>query len=173
MIYTMRYDSPLGGLLLAASAEALAGLWMEGQKYFPAALEGTENAGHPPLRQAAAWLDRYFAGARPESGELTLAPAGSDFQRAVWDLLRRIPYGETVTYGELALAAGRGRTSAQAVGGAVGRNPISIIIPCHRVVGAGGSLTGYAGGIGKKVRLLTHEGVNMDRLFVPDRSTAP
>lgn len=165
MVCFTEYPSPLGTLTLAAdeSGEALAGLWLAGQKYFPQGL--TETAVHkelPIFMQTRDWLARYFAGERPESGELPLAFHGSEFQRAVWEELRRIPYGKTVTYGELAAAlAGRGRgqkTSARAVGGAVGRNPISIIVPCHRVVGAGGGLTGYAGGLERKEWLLRHEG---------------
>ncbi|MCI9156887.1 MAG: methylated-DNA--[protein]-cysteine S-methyltransferase, partial [Lawsonibacter sp.] len=122
------------------------------------------------------WLDRYFAGERPAISELPLAPIGSEFRKEVWQVLCEIPYGETTTYGEISqkIAARRGleRMSAQAVGGAVGHNPISIIVPCHRVVGSNGSLTGYAGGLQKKIKLLTHEGVDMERFFVPQRGTA-
>lgn len=163
MISAQYYDSPVGMLLLAGQEEALVGVWIAGQKYFPDSLaaDALNRGPLPVLRQAAAWLDRYFAGERPAIGQLPLAPAGSGFQQEVWRLLRDIPYGETVTYGELArtLAARRGvqRMSPRAVGGAVGRNPISIIIPCHRVVGANGNLTGYAGGLPAKIKLLAHE----------------
>ena len=176
MIYTARYDSPLGALLLAERDGKLAGLWMEGQKYFPDSLGEEERPRSPVLRQAGQWLDRYFAGEKPGIDELPLAPAGSSFRQEVWRLLCGIPYGETATYGEIArqLANRRGGAgaSAQAVGGAVGHNPISIIIPCHRVVGSTGSLTGYAGGLQKKIQLLTHEGVDMGRFFVPQKGTA-
>ncbi len=181
MIYTCRYDSPIGGLLLAASDEGLKGVWMDGQKYYLASLpkgsgEPVERPDHPVLIAARAWLDRYFAGKAPSPEELPLAPEGSAFRQRVWRKLCEIPYGETVTYGriakELAEESGKESMSSQAVGGAVGHNPISIIIPCHRVVGADGSLTGYAGGIGKKVRLLTLEGADMSRFYVPSRGTA-
>lgn len=178
MVYIASYDSPLGALLLAERDGNLAGLWMDGQKYFLGSLreEPRERQTTSVLRQAGQWLDRYFAGERPAAGELPLAPVGSGFRREVWQILCEIPYGETTTYGEISqkLAARRGleRMSAQAVGGAVAHNPISIIIPCHRVVGSNGSLTGYAGGLQKKIKLLAHEGVNMERLFVPKRGTA-
>lgn len=179
MVYTTHYQSPLGALLLAARGDALAGLWLEGQKYFLGSLKEPAEPmeGHPVLLQAGDWLSRYFAGERPDSGELKLDPGGGEFRRTVWEELCRIPYGSVTTYGALArtVAArlGRASMSAQAVGGAVGHNPISILIPCHRVVGADGSLTGYAGGIDKKLWLLDHEGVETDRFFVPDNSTAP
>ncbi len=171
MIHTTHYASPLGDLLLAERGGALIGLWIEGQKYFGILSEDIEERETPILALTKAWLDRYFAGEKPRIDELNLSPVGSDFQRAVWDILREIPYGEVTTYGEIAkkiaLVMGKPRMSAQAVGGAVGRNPISIIIPCHRVVGADGSLTGYAGGIDKKVKLLSHEGVDVTRFSKP------
>lgn len=178
MIYTMGCDSPLGGLLLAARGGALAGLWMDGQKYYPEFPDGeVRDGGHEPvLLDAKRWLEAYFAGERPEISELALAPEGSGFRRSVWKRLCKIPYGEVVSYGEIAqeLARERGLESfsAQAVGGAVGHNPISIIIPCHRVVGAGGNLTGYAGGVERKLWLLRHEGADTGRLFVPKKGTA-
>lgn len=178
MIYTMRYFSPIGGLLLAEKEDALTGLWMEGQKYFLETLRGEkrEDKDTPVLLLAKEWLDRYFAGERPSTGGLPLAPAGSGFRREVWDILCEIPYGGVTTYGEisrkLAARLGLARTSAQAVGGAVGHNPLSIIIPCHRVVGANGSLTGYAGGLEKKIKLLAHEGVDVGRFSVPKKGTA-
>lgn len=166
MVYTSHYSSPIGALLLAERNEKLIGAWIEGQKYFPSVRGETKNS--PVLRQAEQWLERYFAGQRPAVSELPLAPEGSDFQREVWQVLCGIPYGTTTTYGKIAreLAARRGlaRMSAQAVGGAVGHNPIPIIIPCHRVVGSNGSLTGYAGGLQKKIWLLTHEGVDVPQL---------
>lgn len=157
------YRSPLGRLLLTAEGGALTGLWMEGQKYYPDDPEklGTREDDNPALQSAKNWLDRYFAGERPDIEKLSLRPAGTDFQKKVWHLLCRIPYGKTTTYGALAktLAGEEGlpSMSAQAVGGAVGRNPISVIIPCHRVVGAAGSLTGYAGGLERKRYLLALE----------------
>ena len=160
MIYTWKYDSPLGPLTLAEEDGALVGLWMQGQKYFPRDLKARQGFT-PTLEQTAAWLDRYFAGCRPEMSALSLNPKGSEFRREVWDILRRIPYGETTTYAAIAaqIAKNRGipRMSAQAVGGAVGHNSISILIPCHRVVGSGGSLTGYAGGLDRKQWLLDWE----------------
>ena len=163
MIYTASIPSPLGLLLLAGAEDALTGLWLPGQRYFGASLPAAtaEAPYHPPLLAAAEWLEAYFAGERPEPGVLTLAPEGSEFQKLIWSLLTEITYGETLTYGHLAAEAERRlghRTSARAVGAAVGRNPISIIIPCHRVIGADGSLTGYAGGRDKKEGLLRHEG---------------
>ena len=169
MVWTTVYQSPIGGLTLAGDGEHLTGLWIEGQKYFMAGL--TEPAARkddsPVFEQARQWLDRYFAGEQPSPAALSLAPSGSDFRRMIWDFLLEIPYGQTVTYGRLAeLAArkmNRPHMSAQAVGGAVGHNPISIIIPCHRVLGTDGSLTGYAGGIEKKRRLLELEGITFSR----------
>ncbi len=173
MIYISRFDSPLGDITLAAKEGAIVGLWIEGQKYFlgknkDVAIESDSNE---PLAQAKDWLRRYFGGKNPAIDELLLAPAGSEFAKSVWDMLCKIPYGQTTTYGEIArqIAAENGfaRMSAQAIGGAVGHNPISIIVPCHRVVGANGSLTGYAGGIDKKIWLLRHEGLDVEKFRVP------
>ena len=166
MIYTAHYISPVGKLLLAAGDDKLIGLWMENQKYFPNSIQWPENESpeHSVLAQTRDWLDRYFAGQKPSPRELNLAPEGSDFRRAVWDILCEIPYGQTRSYRdisrELAVKLGREHMSAQAVGGAVGHNPIGIIIPCHRVLGSDGSLTGYAGGLEKKRWLLRHEGLD-------------
>ncbi len=153
------YESPLGRILLAGEGDFLTGLWFDGQKYFPdLPAERTET---PVLRQTESWLDRYFAGEQPGSDELPLAPKGSEFQRQVWELMRRIPFGQTVSYAELSCQTARLRglehMSAQAVGGAVAHNPISIIQPCHRVLGSDGSLTGYAGGLKRKAWLLELE----------------
>lgn len=176
MIYTRKYAAPVGEILLAAGENGLLGLWIQGQKYSLDGGEVEENENDPILAQTADWLNRYFRQERPSIAELKLNPQGSPFAREVWEILCTIPYGATMTYGEIAgiLARRRGlsRMSAQAVGGAVGRNPISIIIPCHRVVGAKGNLTGYAGGMEKKVFLLTHEGVNMGKFFVPKKGAA-
>lgn len=176
MTYTQHYDSPLGGILLAADEIGLTGLWFDGQKYFASNLlaEHTEQET-PALAEARRWLDVYFTGKAPEFLP-PLHPIGSAFRRSVWEILLRIPYGQTMTYGEIArqLAEKRGlsKLSAQAVGGAVGHNEISIIIPCHRVVGTNGSLTGYAGGIDKKRRLLELEHTDMTGFFVPKKGTA-
>ena len=168
---TRRYGSPLGGILLAGDEIGLTGLWFDGQKHFAHGLDPDHREGDlPALEQAAMWLDAYFAGRAPDFTP-PLRTIGTEFQREVWRLLLQIPYGETTTYGELArkVAARRGlkSMSAQAVGGAVRHNEISIIIPCHRVIGTNGSLTGYAGGIDKKMKLLELEGVDMSRYFIP------
>ena len=165
MEYIYCYDSPLGPIHMASDGEALIGLWLEGQKYFAQTLgPEVQEADLPIFHQTAAWLDAYFAGKVPEVA-IPMHLKGTPFQMEVWEILCQIPYGQTITYGQIArqIAAKRGRKtmSAQAVGGAVGRNPISIIVPCHRVMGADGSLTGYAGGVDKKMALLTLEGVNL------------
>lgn len=125
------------------------------------------------LNETKKWLDRYFRGEMPQIDELSLAPSGNEFRKEVWKILCEIPYGEVTTYGEISrkIAKNRGidKMSAQAIGGAVGHNPISIIIPCHRVVGADGSLTGYAGGIQKKIKLLKLEGADMEKFYVPKK----
>jgi methylated-DNA-[protein]-cysteine S-methyltransferase len=174
------YQSPVGEIMLAGSGENLIGLWIKGQKYYGDGLPETvtEMADTPVFIKTKDWLDRYFAGMKPSVSDLSLAPFGSAFRQEVWRILRTIPYGEVFTYGGIAKMAaektGRMRMSAQAVGGAVGHNPISIIIPCHRVVGATGNLTGYAGGIGTKIRLLELEGADMSALFIPSiRFNAP
>ncbi len=173
MYYTTIYQSPLGPLTLACQDDALIGLWMEGQKYFGEGLPaGPPICGSSAVLSAAEnWLDRYFSGEKPNPQELTLRPAGTPFRQVLWKLLCEIPYGETTTYGKLARNAAqqmhRPSMSGQAVGGAVGHNPISIIIPCHRVVAANGSLAGYAGGIERKLQLLTLEGVDISRLHMP------
>ena len=160
-MFSTIYPSPLGRLTLGSDGNNITGLWLPEQKYFPTVpMERREDL--PVFSMAADWLDAYFGGDTPDPAALPLAPAGSGFRRLIWELLLDIPYGELTTYGQLADKAaqrmGRYSMSAQAVGGAVGHNPISIIIPCHRVVGADGSLTGYAGGISAKSWLLQHEG---------------
>ncbi len=186
MIYKTHYDSPLGGMLLSADDKGLTGLWFDGQKYFAYGLAESETVGAachgsceeetlPLLAEAKRWLDIYFAGKEPDF-DLPLNLSGTAFQKKVWGILCTIPYGKTMTYGKIAaqLAAEQGAVhmSAQAVGGAVGRNPLSIIVPCHRVVGTNGSLTGYAGGIDRKIKLLTLEGTDMSKFFVPKKGTA-
>lgn len=167
MIYTLQCSSPVGNIVMAERGGELVGVWLEGQKYFLSSIkEECVPRSSPVLRQTQLWLERYFDGDSPSPEELELAPGGSEFRKIVWQLLCRIPYGELTTYGQLAKEAatllGREQMSAQAVGGAVGHNPISIIIPCHRVIGTDGSLTGYAGGIDKKRWLLEHEGANIE-----------
>ena len=172
MTYIQQYQSPLGGMLLASGEIGLTGAWFDGQKYFANTLSKERTTQETPvLAETKRWLDLYFAGTEPDFTP-PLHPTGSEFQKAMWALLLKIPYGQTVTYGDLARQLGTGKMSAQAVGGAVGHNKISVIIPCHRVVGANGSLTGYAGGIDKKVNLLTLEGADMSRFFVPTKGTA-
>ena len=173
MDYCTNWISPLGELTLASDGERLVGLWLRGQKYYAATLKSGAQLRDDldVFRAAKDWLRSYFAGECPEPGALPLAPRGSAFRREVWRMLLEIPSGELTTYGALAHRLGPGM-SAQAVGGAVGHNPISIIIPCHRVVGADGSLTGYAGGVENKLRLLRLEGADVSRLRVPTRGTA-
>ncbi|MEY8431799.1 methylated-DNA--[protein]-cysteine S-methyltransferase [Lachnospiraceae bacterium 48-42] len=176
MQYTTTYQSPLGEILLAADEIGLTGLWFEGEKFYAEGLDPVnEEKDIPVFDDVKRWLDNYFSGQEPDFIP-PLHMFGSDFRQCVWTILREIPYGETTTYGALArrIAAERGleRISAQAVGGAVGHNEISIIVPCHRVVGADGSLTGYAGGIQRKVELLTLEGVDMETFYVPTKGTA-
>ena len=176
MTFTQHYDSPLGGILLAADEIGLTGLWFDGQKYFARGLSSEQEKRElPVLLEAKRWLDIYFTGKEPDFLP-PLHPNGSAFRRSVWEILLQIPYGRTTTYGEIArlLSEKRGltRMSAQAVGGAVGHNEISIIIPCHRVVGTNGSLTGYAGGVDKKVKLLELEHADMTGFFVPKKGTA-
>lgn len=163
-IFKTDYDSILGKFTLAADEdENLVGLWIEGQKYFLSSFsdEVVENNSLEIFNKTKLWLDRYFNGEKPEISELSLAPRGSDFRQEVWKILCEIPYGKVITYGDIAnrIAEKKGiaKMSARAVGGAVGHNPISIIIPCHRVIGASGNLTGYAGGLDIKIQLLRHE----------------
>lgn len=176
MIYTTEYRSPLGIITLACDGEHIIGLWFNGQKHFgnilPSKTQGKELA---LFDSAKRWLDIYFSGREPDF----LPPLRYDstpFRKAVCDIMLTIPYGKTVTYGEIAakIAEQKGikRMSAQAVGGAVGHNPISLMIPCHRVVGSNGSLTGYGGGIDRKVKLLELEQTDMRSFFVPKKGTA-
>ena len=174
MVYTCKYKSLIGDILLAADEIGLTGLWFEGQKYFANTLpEDYVPQETKILTEAKKWLDVYFSGEEPNFTP-PLHPNGSTFRKAVWQILLEIPYGQTTTYGKLArrLRESGIAASAQAVGGAVGHNPISILIPCHRVVGTGGSLTGYAGGVENKRFLLELEGVDMTGLHVPKKGTA-
>ena len=176
MVYTTQYASPLGTITLACDEKAIIGLWFNGQKYFGNILpEQPVEKEHPLFADARRWLDIYFSGKVPDF----LPPLRYDstpFRRQICDIMLTIPYGGTMTYGEIAAEAARQRgaerMSAQAVGGAVGHNPISLMIPCHRVVGTNGSLTGYAGGVSRKVKLLELERADMDRFFVPKNGTA-
>ena len=167
MIYKTYYNSPLGKILLASDGNNLIGLWLEGQKHYLGSIqeEIIVNDELEIFIKTKDWLNRYFKKEQPKINELPLAPRGSEFRQRVWKILCDIPYGEVITYGDIAkkltIDMNKEHMSAQAVGGAVGHNPISIIIPCHRVIGAGGNLTGYAGGIDKKIKLLELEGVKI------------
>lgn len=178
MYYSTQVLSPIGEITLASDKSNIIGLWIGKQKYIGDTMpkEIFHQGDIPVLQEGIAWLDAYFAGKKPDLSLLPIAPIGGEFRRHVWQILTEIPYGELITYGdiakEVAKRMGRDRMSAQAVGGAVGHNPISIIIPCHRVVGANGSLTGYAGGIDLKIKLLIHENVDMTGLFVPKKGKA-
>ena len=176
MEYIHHYTSPLGGITIASDGTVLTGLWFDGQKYFGSTLtQNQEQKKIPVFEQAEQWLTIYFSGKEPDFTP-PLSMKTTPFREAVWNIMRTIPYGKTMSYGEIAreLARQRGveRMSAHAVGGAVSHNPISLMIPCHRVVGTNGSLTGYAGGIDKKVQLLTLEKADLSRLFVPTKGTA-
>ena len=176
--YKTTMESPLGKITLGSDGENLVGLWTEGQRYFGDTVpnEMLINDSLSVFTVTKDWLNRYFDGKKPHISQLPLSPTGSEFRRNVWKMLTEIPYGEVITYGELArkiaVQRGSGRMSAQAVGGAVGHNPISIIIPCHRVVGANGNLTGFSGGIQMKLQLLHHEGVDVNRFYIPRKGTA-
>lgn len=167
MDFVCRYRSPLGGMTMASDGETLVGLWFDGQKHFANTLaEHPTEKMLPVFAETARWLDLYFGGVDP--GFLPpVSTRGSDFRRAVWELLLSIPYGKTATYGEIAAKIaqklGRPRMAARAVGGAVGHNAIALVIPCHRVIGADGSLTGYAGGTARKKYLLALEGAAIMR----------
>ena len=176
MTYTYQYHSPLGGITLASNGEALIGLWFDGQKYFGDTLpKEYQNKDLPIFQETVRWLDIYFQGKAPDFTPPLLFET-TDFRKAVWEVMLTIPYGQTMTYGEIAdqIAKQKGipKMSAQAVGGAVGHNSISLIVPCHRVVGTNGSLTGYAGGIDKKVKLLMLEHIDISKFTIPVKGTA-
>lgn len=176
MQYANTFPSPVGQILLTCDDIGLTGLFLEGGKSYAAALAfAQEEKEHPIFADTKRWLTVYFSGKEPDF----MPPVhitGSAFRMEVWHVLSRIPYGKTTTYGEIARTIARkkglAKMSPQAVGNAVGHNPISILIPCHRVVGTNGSLTGYAAGIDRKVQLLTLEGVDMTALFVPKKAQA-
>lgn len=175
MFYHYIYHSPLGVIQLLADQDALLKLSLKGQTFpeLPESVRSVSADKPPVLKAAADWLDAYFAGKKPSISTLSLAPQGSAFRQSVWELLIQIPYGEVRTYGDIAkkIAAKRGiaKMASQAIGGAVGHNPIPIIIPCHRVIGSNGNLTGYGGGIDLKIKLLAHEGVDVTKLSMPKR----
>ncbi|MBQ6326810.1 MAG: methylated-DNA--[Clostridia bacterium] len=176
MDHIHHYASPLGGITLASDGEALVGLWFDGQGHFGSVLDAAHDARALAIfDEADRWLDTYFSGRAPGPAP-RLSLRGTPFRRRVWEILRTIPYGHTMTYGQIAerIAAqtGAGRVSARAVGGAVGRNPISLIVPCHRVVGADGSLTGYAGGVDRKARLLQLEQADGGGIRLPRNGPA-
>jgi len=169
MEYVHNLNSPIGTLTLSSDGASIIGLWIEGQKYFAGTLEKDASEENLPIFETVQnWLNIYFSGKRPDFMP-PLMPKGSPFQKSIWDILCKIPYGQTTTYGEIAAEFGRvngGKpTSQRAVGSAVGRNPISILIPCHRVVGKGNDLRGYAGGVHRKAELLRIEGVDSKKLF--------
>ena len=173
MTYVKHYDSPLGGITMASNGAELIGLWFDGQKYFGSTLASVcEEKALPVFDETKKWLDLYFHGQSPAFTP-PLKTEATPFRRAVWEILLTIPFGQTTTYKKIAAAIARQKglahMSAQAVGGAVGHNPIYLIIPCHRVVGTGGSLTGYAGGMDKKARLLALEKADRSALFAPEK----
>lgn len=176
MTNIFHYHSPIGGITLSSNGTELTGLWFDGQKYFGDTLCGEcVEKSLPVFEQTVRWLDVYFSGKAPDFTP-PLKMETTPFRKAVWEIMLTIPFGQTMTYGEIAdkiaKQNGLSHMSAQAVGGAVGHNSISLIIPCHRVVGTNGSLTGYAGGIDKKVQLLTLEKADMSSLFIPQKGTA-
>ena len=163
------YNSNLGKIIIVADNRYIYGLYFDNQKYLPENLEKLEiNNNSPIIKQVKLWLEEYFNGKKPNLENLPIKLIGSEFKMLVWSVLKTIPYGKTITYGEIAKTLARKtnkeKISARAVGNAVGHNPISIIIPCHRVIGANGKITGYAGGIDKKTALLKLEGINVDKI---------
>lgn len=170
--YQMKYESKIGPLFLTSDGIALTGIYF-GQKEFEVndKEESVEKSEFPFFQKITLWLDAYFSGGNPPI-DFPLAPKGTLFQQRVWQILIEIPYGETTTYGaiaqKIAEAMGKEKMSAQAVGGAVGSNPISIVIPCHRVIGKNGSVTGYGGGIEKKLALFELEKIAKETYFLPE-----
>lgn len=171
MLYYTEYNSKIGKLIIESNGENIVGLYKEGQKYFAKEIDQMQKADNLEiLVKTKKWLDRYFNGEEPSYTELSLKPIGGEFRQVVWKLLLEIPYGKVTSYGALAKKVAKimkkEKMSAQAIGGAVGHNPISIIIPCHRVIGANGSLTGYAGGIETKRKLLELENADMNNIYL-------
>ncbi len=174
--YTCTINSPVGRLIAASDGVSLIGLWIEGQKYFCSGLKCNLEDPHLPIfHTVQKWIEAYFTGKQPHV-DFPLAPSGSNFRKTVWKILCEIPYGHLTTYSaiakQLCAQSDRASMSAQAIGGAVAHNPISIIIPCHRVIGADGNLTGYAGGIDTKIALLAVENVQKDKFYIPSKGTA-
>lgn len=173
MFYSTYYKSPLGMITISSDGNSLIGLWFDRQKYFKGNIKEDMHIKDnlPVFIAAKNWLDEYFKGKMPSVSDLHMTPMVSDFARGVLDILIKVPYGHVTTYLEIANKVAYkmkiDRMSAQAIGGAVAHNPISIIIPCHRVIGTNGSLTGYAGGIDKKIFLLKHEGIDVTKLSMP------
>ena len=178
MFYLDTYCSPMGLITLASQQNKLVGVWIEGQKYFGQIVDAQKQyqPNLPIFNKTKHWLDDYFNGKKTTIDTLPLAPQGTPFRHLVWDILCQIPYGQVITYGDIAKQimqkTNTASMSSQAVGGAVGHNPISIIIPCHRVIGAKGNLTGYAGGINKKIALLKLENIDTSQFVIPTRGTA-
>lgn len=176
MIYIHKYNSPIGGITMASNGTELMGLWIDGQKYYADKLpKNREEKDLPIFRQTTNWLDAYFSGKKPDFTLPVSLNGLSPFRKRVCEIMLEIPFGKTVSYGMIAKRIEKEtgkKVSAQAVGGAVGHNPVSIVIPCHRVVGTNGNLTGYAGGIDKKIALLKIEGTDMTNLFQPKKGTA-
>ena len=163
------YNSNLGKIIIVADSRYIYGLYFDNQKYLPENLEKLEiNNNSPIIKQVKLWLEEYFNGKKPNLENLPIKLIGSEFKMLVWSVLKTIPYGKTITYGEIAKTLARKtnkeKISARAVGNAVGHNSLSIIIPCHRVIGANGKITGYAGGIDKKIALLKLEGINVNKI---------
>lgn len=177
MIYKTEFESPLGRITVAGADDKLIGLWLENQDYFEATTHGNEEIIRSDnlrvFTDTRNWLDKYFAKKKPDISELPLYLSGSDFRKSVWMILCKVQYGEVTTYGtvarKIANKKGIAKMSAQAIGGALAHNPISIIVPCHRVVGSDGSLIGYAGGIDRKIKLLEYEGVDTSKFFIPKK----
>ena len=176
MFFISKYSSPLGGITLASNGKELTGLWFDGQKYFADNLPNKhEEKDLPIFAETKKWLDIFFSGKAPEFTPPVAMEGISPFRRRVWEIMLEIPFGKTLSYGEIAKRIEKEtgkRASSQAVGGAVGHNSVSLVIPCHRVVGANGSLTGYAGGIDKKIALLKMEGAYTSELTLPKKGTA-
>lgn len=169
MYYFAHYSSPIGKLTIASTTKSIVGLWIENQKYFPNITDDTYvNENISILKKCKKWLDNYFNKMPQGISELELSPAGTPFQQKVWSIIITIPYGETMTYGNIAkiISSNTRKMCSRAVGHAVGLNHISIIIPCHRVLGYNNRITGYAGGIDKKIQLLKHEGIDTNKLKI-------
>lgn len=177
-MFVTEYDTGIAGkLTLGADEKGLCGSWFNNDRYFLTGIDEPleRNDQLAIFQKTSGWLDRYLAGERPDPHELALHPRGTEFQKRVWSELSNIPYGAVVTYGDIARGVERAtgkRTSARAVGGAVGRNPLCLIVPCHRVIGASGSLTGFGGGIPLKIVLLKHEGIDVQQFKIPTKGTA-